>query len=138
MVETLVSPVGGPKVARKKDPQRSAIANGKLLPGIDQRSGWVRRCKELLADHLSDLGGADNTSTAERSIVRRASVLTVELELMETKFAEAGQATVEQLDAYQRAASSLRRLLEAIGIQRRARDISPTLSDFLPRKELSR
>ena len=60
------------------------------------------------------LGGESNTSTAERSIVRRASVLTVELERLEQKFALAGQADVEDLDLYQRTAGNLRRLLEAV------------------------
>src|SRR6516162_179697 len=72
-----------PLIARPKDPQRSAIANGKLLPGVDQRNTWVRRAKELIADHISDLGGEANASTAERSIIRRAAVLTVELERLE-------------------------------------------------------
>jgi len=43
---------------------------------LNQRSPWVRRCKDVIAAHLSDLGGADNTSAAERSIIRRAAVLT--------------------------------------------------------------
>jgi hypothetical protein len=51
--------------------QRSRVANGSaLLPGVDGRSAWVRRCKELIADHLADLGGEDNCSAAERSIIR--------------------------------------------------------------------
>ena len=63
-----------------------------LLPGIDGRSPWVRRCKDIIALHLSDLGGVDNTSAAERSIIRRAVVLTVELERLEARFALAGEA----------------------------------------------
>jgi hypothetical protein len=95
------------------------------LPGIDGRSVWVRRCKELIADHLADLGGEDNASIAERSLVRRASVLTVELERLEVKFALAGAATDRDLDLYQRTAGNLRRLLEATGLRRRARDVTP-------------
>lgn len=134
IVEAVASLTSGPKVASGKSPQRCAIANGRLLPGIDQRSSWVRRCRELIADHLQDLGGEDNTSTAERSLVRRASVLTVELELMETKFAVEGQASIEQLETYQRCASSLRRLFESIGISRRPRDVSPNLEQYLTLK----
>ena len=56
---------------------RSAISNGaKLLPGVDGRSSWARRCRDVLHAHLSDLGGVENTSESERSIIRRASVLT--------------------------------------------------------------
>jgi hypothetical protein len=81
---------------RRGDKQygRSRITNGgELLPGVDQRSRWVRRCRDVIAAHLSDLGGEDNTSEAERSIVRRAAVLTTELEQLEVRFATAGEAS---------------------------------------------
>ena len=98
---------------------RSRVANGNaLLPGVDGRSAWVRRARELLDEHLVDLGGADVCSAAERSIVRRAAVLSVELEMLESRFANDGQASSADLDLYQRAASALRRLLETIGIER--------------------
>jgi hypothetical protein len=45
------------------------------------------------------MGGVDNTSAAERHIVRRACVLIVELERLEGKFAQAGEASAEDLDA---------------------------------------
>ena len=99
--------------------------------GIDGRSAWVRRAKGIIAAHLSDLGGVENTSAAERSIIRRASTLTVELERFESKFATAGEASPDDLEVYQRCANSLRRLLEAVGLQRRSRDITPTLSDLI-------
>ena len=72
-------------------------------------------------------------SAAERSIIRRASVLTVELERMEAKFATAGEASERDLDLYQRTAGNLRRLLEAIGLQRRSRDVTPSLASYLAR-----
>ena len=103
--------------------QRSRITNGALLPGVDGRNGWVRRCRDILNSHLSDMGGEDTTSAAERSIIRRASTLTVELERLEAKFAVAGQASDADLDLYQRAAGNLRRLLESVGIHRRPRNI---------------
>jgi hypothetical protein len=105
---------------------RSRVANGSaLLSGVvDQRSVWVRRLRDLIREHLSDLGGEANASTAERSIVRRAAVLEVELEQLETKFASAGAADPNALDLYQRTAGNLRRLLESLGLQRRQRDIT--------------
>jgi hypothetical protein len=103
---------------------RSRITNGSaLLPGVDGRSAWVRRAKDIIAAHLSDCGGESNTSAAERSIIRRAATLTVELERLEAKFALAGEASVQDLDCYQRGANTLRRLLGAVGLQRRAREI---------------
>ena len=93
------------------------------MPGVDQRSPWVRRCKDIIAAHISDLGGVDNASAAERSLVRRAAVLTTELERLEVRFAQAGEASAEDLDIYARVAGNLRRLLEAIGLQRRAKTV---------------
>jgi len=73
----------------------------------------------------------DNVSAAERSIIRRAATLTVELERLEAKFALAGEASVQDLDAYQRGANTLKRLLQSVGLQRRARDVGPTLDQYL-------
>jgi hypothetical protein len=107
-----------------KPEARSRVSNGsKLLADIDGRSTWARRLRDLIQLHLADLAG--EASEAERSIVRRAAALTVELERMETNFALAGEALPEQLDLYQRTANSLRRLLEAVGLDRRAKDITP-------------
>ena len=129
---TSTSPAGRRKTG--KDPQRSCITNGSsLLPGIDNRSAWVRRAKDVIAQHLNDLGGEENTSAAERSLVRRAAVLTTEMESLEARFAQGGAAKAVDLDLYIRASGNLRRLLEAIGLRRRSRDISPTLSDYFRR-----
>ena len=130
MEATASSRADRPKVGQPRDPQKSRVANGTaVVSGVDQRSAWVRRLKEHLFEHLSDVPDA---SAAERSIIRRASVLTVELERMETAFALAGEADPETLDLYARIAGNLRRLLEAVGLQRRAKDISgPTLADII-------
>jgi hypothetical protein len=126
------SHAGRVRVGPNKDPGRSRITNGTaFLPGIDGRSAWIRRAKDVIAAHLSDLGGEGNTSAAERSIVRRAGVLTAELENLETRFATAGEATAEDLDLYLRASNNLRRLLEAVGLRRRPRNVTPSLTEYL-------
>lgn len=111
---------------------RSRVSNGSaLLPGVDGRSLWVRRCRDVIEAHISDLGGTENTSEAERSLVRRAAVLTTELERLETRFATAGEAKPDDIDLYSRVASNMRRLLEAVGLRRRARDLTPSLAEYL-------
>jgi hypothetical protein len=105
------------------------------LPDVDGRSTWVRRLRDLISLHLSDLGGEDAVSEAERSIIRRVATLTVELERMESVFALAGEAQPAQLDLYQRTAGNLRRLLEAVGLERRSKDITPSLEAYLATKE---
>lgn len=133
------SPADRPKVGRRRDPQKSAVQNGsKLLSGVDGRSLWVRRFKDIFGSHVADLGGADNCSAAEASIVRRAATLSVELERLERQFALAGEASAEDIDLYARVASNLRRLLEAVGLQRRSRDVTPNLREYLAGKEAVR
>jgi hypothetical protein len=53
----------GPAADRSKNRQRSRVTNGTvLLPGVDGRSAWMRRCKDIIAAHVSDLGGEDYLS----------------------------------------------------------------------------
>jgi hypothetical protein len=117
-----------PKSKPQKGDQRGVHSqqyNGSaLLPGVDGRSGWVRRAKELIDSHAAALGGVDNVSPAESALVRRSAVLIVELERLERIFALAGQADADSLDLYARVAGNLRRLLEAVGLQRRSRDVT--------------
>ena len=136
---TLNSSTDRAEVDRYPSKQRSRVTNGNaLLPGVDGRSAWVRRAKDLIAEHVADLGGLDNTSAAERSLIRRASVLTVELERLEARFAAAREADPNTLDLYARTAGNLRRLLEAVGLKRRPRDVSsPRVHEYIEAIESS-
>jgi hypothetical protein len=97
------------------------------------RGPWARRLRDVFDLHLSDLGGPDGVSEAERSIVRRAAAITVELERIEARFA-VGKGSDDDLDLYQRTAGNLRRLLESVGLERRPRDLTPTLAEYLHTK----
>jgi hypothetical protein len=120
----------------KKKTARSRVTNGnKLLMGVDERNPWVRRCKDIIAQHIGDLGGAENVTAAEHSIIRRAAVLTTELERFEVKFASTGEASATYLDLYGRTASNLRRLLESVGLQRRPRLIATSVSEYLANRD---
>jgi hypothetical protein len=127
-------PAGSSVEVRNRSHARSSVTNGKtLLPGVDGRSTWVRRLRDLINLHTADLGGEANVSAAEQAIIRRASVLIVELERLELKFATDGEAGPFDLDLYQRVANSLRRLLETLGIERRPRNITPSVVDYVRR-----
>jgi len=125
-------PADSDQIAEMPASARSKITNGSaVLPGVDGRSTWVRRLRDLISLHVADLGGDGAISEAERSIVRRACTMTVELERLEAKFATDGEATAQELDLYQRTAGNLRRLLESVGLERRARDVTPPLRDYI-------
>lgn len=125
------------EITEPKSNGRSRVTNGShVLPGIDGRSTWARRFRDLMALHLSDLGGDDHVSEAQRSIVRRAATLEVELERLELKFALADPARpveAADLDLYQRTSNTMRRHLEALGLERRPRDVTPDLSAYINR-----
>ena len=111
-----------PPKARSRT-QRSRVTNGStLLPGVDGRSVWVRRCRDIIGAHLSDL---PNATIGEKSLIRRAAVLTTELEQLEARFALAAlakqPARTEDLDLYVRAAGRLQSLLATVGLDRRSR-----------------
>jgi hypothetical protein len=123
-------------LARKTKPQpgdkrygRSKVANGSaLVPGVDGgHSLWVRRLRDQLNDFKSAVPDA---TPQENAIIRRASVLIVELERMERAFALAGEAEPQTLDLYARIAANMRRLLESVGLRHRQKDV-PTLADYL-------
>jgi hypothetical protein len=115
---------------------RSAVSNGSsLLPEIDGRSVWARRLRDLVNDHVSDLGGADLVSTSEMNLVRRAAMLTLQLELQEHVWAveREGRAGPKSLQLYQQCTNTLRRTLEALGLRRRQRDVTPDLDTYVAR-----
>jgi len=63
-------------------------------------------------------------------------MLELQLEHLESKFASnEGVASTDQLLLYQRTANSTRRLLESVGLKRRAKDVTPSLEDYLASKQ---
>ena len=110
---------------------KSRITNGTaLLHDVDGRSASMRRLRDIINNHTADLGGSGEMSEAQLAILRRASALQLQLEMMESKFAirEDGVATNDELAAYGRSANSLRRLLESLfslPLGRKSRDLNP-------------
>jgi hypothetical protein len=92
----------------------------------------MRRYRDIVALLESDQGGSEAISEAARAIIKRASALCEELERLEMLFALAGEATPHQLELHGRTSNTLRRLLESLGgLQRRPRDVTPTLGELL-------
>src|SRR5215470_6546818 len=117
------------KPARKppsKDRNRSRLTNGAPLAAIaDGRGAWARRMRDLIQEHVSDLGGSSGLSEAQRQLIKRAATLETALEILDAKFAAAEAAEVADLDAYSRISGNYRRLIEALGLRRVPRVIDP-------------
>ena len=107
--------------SRRKAHGRSRVTNGSrsFVQG-DGRSPWARRWRDLVELHVADLGGLAALSEAQRSLVKRAATIEMELEQVEGRLS-LGKA--QDLATYATAAAHLRRLFETLGIERRARDM---------------
>lgn len=101
--------------------------NGRVaLAGVDGRSTSARRFKEIIATLSADLGG--DLTEAQKAIAARAATLAVWCEQAETDFANGKDFDVA---TYSTTANAMRRLLADLGLERRARDVTPDLHQFL-------
>jgi hypothetical protein len=101
------------------------------LDDLDGRTLAARRARMLVEDIESDLGGPKNISAAMRELVVRAAVLGALLQDGEARLL-AG----EKVDFAQHLAAinSQRRVLTTLGLDRRTRDVTPNLGDYLQAK----
>ena len=101
---------------------RSRVTTGRaVFVEGDGNSRWARRYRDLIAAHCQDLGGIDLLSEAQRSLIRRASAIELELEQAEGKLS---MGLAIDLDTFTRASSHLRRLFETLGLERKCRDVT--------------
>jgi hypothetical protein len=118
-------PLGTP---RKRDMQSRVTTGSAVLPGVDNRSEVARRYRDILSAIVSDMGGADRLSEVRLQLCRRFSAAAVMAEQLEAKLARG-----ETIDIGQHAqlVSSMVRVSNRIGLNRRAREIVPTLEHYL-------
>ena len=114
----------------------SRVTNGtSLLPTVDGRTPWARLMRDTYQAVIAHCGGDDAISELERMIARRISALEAELVHWEDKMAAiraaGGEPDVMSMDLYSRLSNTHRRHCEAIGWQRRPRDVTPALNDYV-------
>lgn len=97
-----------------------------VLTGIDGRSLLARRFREIASGIESDLGG--DLTEAQRHLVARAATLAIWCEERETELGEGGEFDAGQ---YATISNALRRLLSDLGLERRLKDATPTLEQYL-------
>jgi hypothetical protein len=109
---------------------RSRISNHTdLLPEItDGRSSAARRFRDLVAAFISDSGGLDRCSEIRINLLRRLAATTVAAEQLESKSINGGAIDLNQLCTL---ASTAARISQRLGLERMARDVSPSLGDLL-------
>jgi len=116
--------------ARTRKPRgRARVSNGaSILPGVDGRSALGRRYRDIAEALISDQGGAANLSEAKLQLIWRFAAAACLAEQMESRLVRG-----EPIDLQEHATlcSSLVRLGQRIGINRVARDVTPTVAQYL-------
>jgi hypothetical protein len=135
-----LTPTGVPRPKKN----RAKVSNGRALylklkegQEYNANSAYARRLRDLINAFVSDLGGVDACSEAERALIRRAAVLIHQMEILEASWTQNGGAASEKsLIVYQRCTGALRRCLRDLGLKRRQRDVSPPhLDHYLSAKQ---
>jgi hypothetical protein len=127
------APVSPPTTGRILQQQpvacRSRVTNhNALLPGVDGRSKAARRFRDIVAALVADQGGLDRCSEARLQLIRRFAAAAVMSEQMETRIA-AGESI--DVGEYSQLSSTMVRCASRIGIDRRARNVTPALRDYI-------
>jgi hypothetical protein len=109
---------------------RSAVTNGKRLhvvaPGD---TAWARRFRDILAEIISDIGGHDaGLSEGQRQLARRAATISIMCEKLEGEAAAGNKVNLEQ---YGTLTDRLGRCFQRLGLERVAKNITPTLQQYL-------
>ena len=112
---------------------RSRLTNKKdLLPGVDGRTVIYRRFRDIASQIATDQGGLEQLSEARLQLVRRFAAAAVLAEQLEADLANGQEINIER---HALLCSTLTRLAQRIGIDRRAKNITPSLSEYLTPQE---
>jgi glutathione S-transferase len=112
------------------DPPAKSGSKARLLTlgHLDGRTMAAKRARELIEAIELDLGGADRLSEGSRQLVQRAAVLGAYIENCETRWL-GGDAV--DLSDYLAAINAQRRVLATLGLDRRARNVTPTVAEYV-------
>jgi hypothetical protein len=108
-------------------PATRAVGGISSIDALDKRTRAFKRYQVIVGAVLADTGGAENVSEIQRQLIAKFATLALQLEAMEAAAIEGNEI---DLDLFGRCAGHLRRIAEALGLERVARDVTPTLADI--------
>ncbi|MBR0868646.1 hypothetical protein ACFLEY_02360 [Bradyrhizobium sp. YCK136] len=119
----------------KQKPSRAKLRGLRTLDDLDARTSGYRRARELIGGFEQDLGGADHLTTGQHQLAQRASVYGALIESYEVQWLES-----RVVDPNWFAATNVqRRVLRDLGLERRAKDVTPpSLADIAAEIEAER
>jgi hypothetical protein len=128
-------PLSGKSAAAAKGYAKSRVSNGRdILPRyvdgqrLDQRSLLARRYRDISEAIVADQAGADQCSEARLQLIRRFAAASVLAEQMESRLANGQQISITE---HALLCSTLTRIASRLGLERRSRNITPSLEQYL-------
>jgi hypothetical protein len=103
-----------------------------VLPDVDGGSIVARRFRDISAQIIADQGGLSEVSESRLQLIRRFAAAAVIAEQLEARLAKGEEIDVER---HALLCSTLCRVGTRIGIDRRAKNITPSLRDYLEGKQ---
>ncbi|WP_244571324.1 hypothetical protein [Mesorhizobium carmichaelinearum] len=102
----------------------------RTLDDLDRRTRAAQATFELRDSIASDLGGADRLSAMQKEIVDGAALLGAMIKDLGANYLSGDPVDLAEFMAL---TNAQRRLLADIGLERRQRDVTPTLDSYLNR-----
>jgi hypothetical protein len=97
---------------------------------LDKRSSAYLHIHELVTAIINDLGGPDAVSTSERLVIEDAAFMSTICKDRQVLWLQGKEIDV---NAYVTTANCVRRNLETVGLERRARDVTAEGNDLVRR-----
>jgi hypothetical protein len=95
---------------------------------LDGRTVASRRFEQLVTSIQNDLGGHDQLSTVTLTLIEAYAGAATALEHLNTQLLQGNEVDFNRLTA---AASTLTRIATRLGVERRPKNVTPTLADYL-------
>jgi hypothetical protein len=114
---------------RKRNPRARLLR----FSDLDTRTHAYRETLRAITAMESDLGGKGELSTAERQLIQNSAVLGALIGDISARYLKSGIRAINTAELALLMNSQLR-IFQAIGIQRRQRNVTPSLSAYLDSK----
>jgi hypothetical protein len=132
---TVIAP-GKPRESPRKAPSRRRHRASLPRPfsrrEIDGRSSAAKLFDQLTGAIEADLGGADQLSAIERNLVQAFAGAAVTLHHLNAQLMAGQEINLAQ---HAQAVSAMVRVASRLGLQRRQKDVGPSLADILAETE---
>jgi len=118
----------------KSTPKGGAKARLRTLDDLDRRTRAAQQALALRDELAADLGGWDLITVAERQLVENVAMLGAMIRDSGASYLS-GQAI--DLAEFMALTNAQRRLLADLGLERRARNVTPTIRDLVAEAEVA-